>query len=162
MAGAAYLRAMPDPDPYATTTLLLQVDVPGGASQYLGSLIFQIAWCLFWTYIGWWALESRNRNWSIVVCPACLVEASLCPEANAWLLVVACAQYLVIHGLWALSVVLNVFDMLDLMSYDGIFIISLVAIFVLAVAVVHTLVFGCSTFMKLNPELHKPSAPADP
>ena len=68
------------------------------------------------------------------------------------------------HGLWALAVALNLLNQFDLMTYNFLFIIGIVFYIVLCAAVMHTLVFGCSTFCKLNPDIeakvHKPTAPA--
>ena len=65
-----------------------------------------------------------------------------------------------------MAVVLNLLNQFDLMTYNFLFVIGIVAYVVLCAAVMHTLVFGCSTFFKLNPELeakvHKPAAPTTP
>ena len=62
-----------------------------------------------------------------------------------------------------MAVVLNLLNQFDLMTFNFLFVIGVVLYIVLCAAVMHTLVFGCSTFCKLNlgieAKVHKPTAP---
>ena len=88
--------------------MLAQASVPLG--ENFKRVIFQVGWCTIWTYVGWWAMESRNRNWTGVlsVLSGVLLTIACETECRSCMLTTGTYHtYLVLHGLWALAVALN-------------------------------------------------------
>ena len=45
----------------------MEMDTVISAGQVITSILVQGIWCFVWSYVGYWAMESRNKNWTIVV-----------------------------------------------------------------------------------------------
>jgi len=102
------------------------------------TLLIQFFWAFLWCYVGYWAMETKNKIWTGV--------------------------FLIVLMIWDVVVVLNLLQTFDLWDFNILFIFISIGYFILCAAAIHTLVFGVVTFLKLNPDieakLHKQPAAA--
>jgi hypothetical protein len=47
--------------------LCVPMDVVVSAGSVIMQILIQCIWCFMWSYVGYWSMETRNKNWSIAV-----------------------------------------------------------------------------------------------